>query len=39
MTVTVLFGKFEWDREKELLNIKNHGLDFYSASIVFLDPL
>ena len=29
--------KFEWDEEKEVANIKKHGIDFKSASFVFLD--
>ena len=29
---------FEWDPEKELLNIEKHGVDFYTACHVFLDP-
>ena len=28
---------FEWDTEKELLNIQKHGIDFETASHVFLD--
>ena len=28
---------FEWDEEKEVANIKKHGIDFKSASFVFLD--
>ena len=28
---------FEWDEEKESANIKKHGIDFESASFVFLD--
>lgn len=29
--------KFEWDDQKEKLNIKNHGLDFSTAALVFND--
>jgi len=29
--------KFEWDREKEKLNIKKHGVTFEQASFVFAD--
>ena len=28
---------FVWDGEKELLNIKKHGVDFVTAARVFLD--
>lgn len=28
---------FEWDDEKEKINIKKHGIDFEIASLVFLD--
>jgi hypothetical protein len=38
MSSTVIFGKFEWDMEKEEDNIQKHELDFYSASLAFLDP-
>jgi uncharacterized DUF497 family protein len=30
--------RFEWDPEKELINIKKHGIDFRLASKVFDDP-
>lgn len=30
--------RFEWNPEKELLNIKKHGIDFTMASKVFDDP-
>ena len=30
--------QFEWDDIKEKLNIQKHGIDFQSASFVFLDP-
>lgn len=29
---------FEWDREKEKINIRKHGLNFSVAARVFLDP-
>ena len=38
MAVTVIFGNFEWDKGKEAANIKSHDVDFYSASLAFLDP-
>lgn len=30
--------QFEWDEEEELINISKHGIDFETASHVFLDP-
>lgn len=30
-------GMYEWDSEKEALNIKKHGLDFDTAILVFED--
>ena len=30
--------QFEWDEEKEKSNIEKHGIDFETASHVFLDP-
>ena len=30
--------QFEWDEEKEKINISKHGIDFETASHVFLDP-
>jgi uncharacterized DUF497 family protein len=30
---------FEWDDEKALENLKNHGISFSEASTVFADPL
>ena len=30
--------KFEWDRKKENINIKKHGITFEQASYVFTDP-
>ncbi|TGM18748.1 BrnT family toxin [Leptospira meyeri] len=29
---------FEWDEEKEKINIEKHGLSFSQASLVFGDP-
>ena len=29
--------KFEWDKTKNILNIKKHGIDFNEAATVFLD--
>ena len=29
---------FEWDENKEKINIAKHGIDFATASHVFLDP-
>jgi uncharacterized protein len=31
--------KFEWDRDKEKLNIKKHAVSFDEAVTVFYDPL
>ncbi|GHV84950.1 hypothetical protein AGMMS50230_05580 [Spirochaetia bacterium] len=31
--------KFEWDEEKNSLNIQKHGIGFEEAVAVFLDPL
>ncbi|TGK23334.1 BrnT family toxin [Leptospira yasudae] len=30
--------RFEWDIEKERINIQKHGLSFGEASLVFADP-
>ncbi|SCW42896.1 hypothetical protein SAMN02910456_01063 [Ruminococcaceae bacterium YRB3002] len=30
---------FEWDSVKERINIQKHGIDFRTASNVFLDPI
>jgi uncharacterized DUF497 family protein len=30
--------RFEWDPEKEIINIKKHGIDFTMASRVSNDP-
>ncbi len=29
---------FEWDEQKEKINIDKHGIDFKTASHVFMDP-
>ncbi|MDO4475340.1 MAG: BrnT family toxin [Lachnospiraceae bacterium] len=29
--------QFEWDSEKEKINIKKHGIDFETAKLVFAD--
>jgi uncharacterized protein len=34
---TVVFGNFEWDRHKAKVNIAKHGVDFFDASMAFLD--
>lgn len=31
--------RFEWDREKEKINIKKHGISFDEAVTSFYDPL
>jgi len=31
-------GSFVWDSEKELANIRKHGVDFVTAARVFKDP-
>ena len=31
-------GSFVWDRQKEILNIEKHGVDFMTAAKVFIDP-
>ena len=30
--------RFEWDYQKEIINIRKHGIDFQTASLVFHDP-
>ena len=32
------FGNFIWSIEKEIANIRKHGIDFTTASMVFKDP-
>jgi uncharacterized protein len=29
---------FEWDEEKDAANIKNHGIDFLDAALIFENP-
>jgi len=29
---------FEWDEEKNAANIKNHGIDFLDAALIFEKP-
>lgn len=31
--------EFEWDQQKEIKNIKKHGVGFSEAATVFADPL
>lgn len=38
MTYTVNMKDFEWDKQKRLLNIEKHAIDFYDAILVFDDP-
>jgi uncharacterized DUF497 family protein len=38
MAPTVIFGQFEWNAAKEQENVGKHDLDFYSATLAFLDP-
>ena len=33
-----IVGSFAWDEEKELINIKKHGIDFLTAAKAFKDP-
>ncbi len=35
---TVTIGSFEWDREKETINVERHGVAFSDAVEAFLDP-
>ncbi len=34
----MIFGQFEWDEAKGHENSEKHGLDFYAATLAFLDP-
>ena len=34
----IVHGRFEWDSEKEKINIKKHGLSFEEILLVFDDP-
>jgi uncharacterized protein len=31
--------RFEWDGEKNTANIKNHGIDFLDAALIFENPI
>jgi uncharacterized DUF497 family protein len=31
--------RFEWDEKKNISNLRKHGVDFYTAALVFDDPL
>ena len=33
----MLFNRFEWDENKNIINLKKHGIDFETASKVFFD--
>ena len=39
MSETIIVGRFEWDKEKENLNIKKHGISFEEILPMFDDPL
>ena len=39
MSESVIHGRFEWDKEKEALNIKKHGISFEEILPMFDDPL
>jgi uncharacterized DUF497 family protein len=30
---------FEWDEEKNVANIENHGIDFLDAALIFENPM
>ena len=34
----ILYADFVWDIQKELLNVKKHGIDFTTAAMAFSDP-
>lgn len=38
MRITITYGRFEWNKAKELRNIKKHGCDFRLAAQSFSDP-
>lgn len=38
MSATVIFGQFEWNSNKAEENTNKHRIDFYTATLVFLDP-
>ncbi|MCL2801748.1 MAG: BrnT family toxin [Treponema sp.] len=31
--------KFEWDEEKDIVNVQKHGISFTEAKTVFFDPM
>ena len=39
MSENIIHGRFEWDKEKEALNIKKHGISFEEILPMFDDPL
>ncbi len=39
MGKTIVHGNFEWDSEKDRLNIENHGFSFEEILPMFDDPL
>ena len=39
MGENVIHGRFEWDKAKEALNIKKHGISFEEILPMFDDPL
>lgn len=39
MSETVIHGRFEWVKEKEVLNMKKHGISFEEILPMFDDPL
>ena len=39
MGENVIHGRFEWDKAKETLNIKKHGISFEEILPMFDDPL
>ena len=39
MGENVIHGRFEWDKEKEAMNIKKHGISFEEILPMFDDPL
>jgi len=34
----IYMSSFEWDKSKNQINLKKHGVDFYEAQEAFLDP-
>jgi uncharacterized DUF497 family protein len=37
-TIITADGRFEWDEDKDRLNIKNHGFSFHEMLEIFDDP-